>query len=41
LRHGDQLLVVATESVREATERRLRAVDRAGRYAAWQGETGD
>ncbi len=40
LRHGDQLLVVATESVREATERRLRAVDRAGRYAAWQGETG-
>jgi cell volume regulation protein A len=41
LRHGDQLLVVATESVRDATERRLRAVDRAGRYAAWQGETGD
>lgn len=41
LRQGDQLLVVATESVREATERRLRAVDRAGRYARWQGESGD
>jgi cell volume regulation protein A len=41
LRHGDQLLIVATEAVRDATERRLRAVDRAGRYAKWQGETGD
>ncbi|HEX3785809.1 MAG TPA: potassium/proton antiporter [Pseudonocardiaceae bacterium] len=40
LREGDQLLVVATEAVREATERRLRAVDRAGRYASWKGETG-
>jgi cell volume regulation protein A len=40
LREGDQLLVVTTEAVRQATERRLRAVDRAGRYARWKGETG-
>ncbi len=40
LREGDQLLVVATAGVREATERRLRAVDRAGRLARWRGETG-
>jgi cell volume regulation protein A len=40
LREGDQILVVATEAVREATERRLRAVDRAGRYAGWKGESG-
>jgi cell volume regulation protein A len=38
---GDQLLVVATTAQREATERRLRAVARAGRLAAWYGETGD
>jgi cell volume regulation protein A len=38
---GDQLLVVATTAEREATERRLRAVARAGRLAAWYGETGD
>lgn len=37
---GDQLLVVATEQVRTATERRIRAVDRAGRFARWRGETG-
>jgi cell volume regulation protein A len=41
LRTGDQLLVVATSLVREKTERRLRAVARAGRLAAWVGETGD
>jgi potassium/hydrogen antiporter len=41
LRTGDQLLVVATTALREATERRLRAVARAGRLAAWYGETGD
>ncbi|GII20924.1 potassium/proton antiporter [Planosporangium mesophilum] len=38
---GDQLLVVATTAQREAVERRLRAVARAGRLAAWYGETGD
>jgi cell volume regulation protein A len=36
----DQLLVVATERVRTATEHRIRAVDRAGRFARWRGETG-
>jgi cell volume regulation protein A len=40
LQEGDQLLVVATEAAREATERRIRAVDRAGRYARWKGERG-
>ncbi len=38
LREGDQLLVVAAERVREAAERRIRAVDRAGRYAKWKGD---
>jgi cell volume regulation protein A len=41
LQVDDQLLVVATERVRGATERRIRAVDRAGRYARWMGETGN
>jgi cell volume regulation protein A len=41
LREGDQLLVVATERVRAAAERRIRAVDRVGRYARWRGETGE
>ncbi len=41
LLHGDQLLVVTTITSRDATERRLRAVARAGRLAAWRGETGD
>jgi cell volume regulation protein A len=40
LKEGDQLLVVATEAIRTATERRLRAVDRAGRLAGWFGEAG-
>ena len=40
LQEQDQLLVVATEKVREATERRIRAVDRAGRFARWKGEKG-
>jgi potassium/hydrogen antiporter len=40
LQVGDQLLVVATEQVRDRTEQRIRAVDRAGRFAAWKGETG-
>jgi cell volume regulation protein A len=41
LQEADQLLVVATEQVRQLTERRIRAVDRAGRFARWRGETGD
>ena len=40
LRAGDQLLVVTTAAAREATERRIRAVDRAGRLARWHGESG-
>jgi cell volume regulation protein A len=40
LQEGDELLVVATQQARTATERRIRAVDRAGRYARWRGETG-
>lgn len=41
LQEADQLLVVATEQARSLTERRIRAVDRAGRFAKWRGETGD
>ena len=40
LRVGDQFLVVTTAAAREATERRIRAVDRAGRLARWYGESG-
>jgi cell volume regulation protein A len=40
LQEHDQLLVVATERSRNETEQRIRAVDRAGRYARWMGETG-
>lgn len=40
LRANDQLVVFATPEVRNATERRLRAVARAGRLAHWFGETG-
>jgi cell volume regulation protein A len=40
LRAGDQLLVVCTAAARGRAERRLRAVDRAGRLARWRGETG-
>lgn len=38
IRVGDNLLVVATAQVRDATERRLRAVSRRGRLARWFGE---
>lgn len=38
---GDHLLLVVTEDVLEQTERRLRAVSRAGRLAEWHGESGD
>jgi cell volume regulation protein A len=41
LRGGDQLLLVTTNSNRRATERRLRAISRAGRLAGWYGERGD
>lgn len=37
---GDQLLIVAPAAVREQTERRLRAVSRAGKLAGWYGEYG-
>jgi cell volume regulation protein A len=37
---GDTLLVVAADGVREETERRLRAVGRAGPLARWYGESG-
>jgi cell volume regulation protein A len=37
---GDSLLVVATDAVRDATERRLRAVSRRGRLARWFDEHG-
>lgn len=40
LRRGDELLVVATDPVRDAAERRLRAVGRGGKLADWLG-TGD
>jgi cell volume regulation protein A len=35
LRHGDQLLVVTPQSVRDRTEKRLHAVSRGGRLADW------
>jgi cell volume regulation protein A len=40
LRAGDSLLIVTTAAVREAAERRLRAVSRRGRLARWVGEEG-
>jgi len=40
LRTGDRLLIVAPAAVREQTERRLRAVSRAGKLAGWFGEHG-
>ncbi|WP_433263701.1 potassium/proton antiporter [Actinosynnema sp. CS-041913] len=40
LQEHDQLLVVCTETARTATERRIRAVDRAGRFARWKGDAG-
>ncbi|MEU6646137.1 potassium/proton antiporter [Saccharomonospora sp. NPDC046836] len=41
LQERDELLVVTTESARNAAERRIRAVDRAGPLAKWKGELGD
>jgi len=40
LRSGDRLLIVASAAVRKQTERRLRAVSRAGKLAGWFGEYG-
>ncbi|MEU6669735.1 potassium/proton antiporter [Streptomyces sp. NPDC046727] len=40
LRRGDELLVVATDPVRDATERRLRAVAHGGKLAGWLGTDG-
>ncbi|MET8081054.1 potassium/proton antiporter [Streptomyces sp. NPDC005303] len=37
LRRGDELLVVATDPVRDAAERRLRAVGHGGKLADWLG----
>lgn len=41
LRRGDELLVVATDPVRDAAERRLRAVGRGGKLAGWLGTSGN
>ncbi|WKX74390.1 potassium/proton antiporter [Streptomyces sp. XD-27] len=40
LRRGDELLVVATDPVRDAAERRLRAVGKGGKLAGWLGTDG-
>ncbi|MEV5161189.1 potassium/proton antiporter [Streptomyces sp. NPDC053728] len=40
LRRGDELLVVATDPVRDATEARLRAVGEGGKLAGWLGTGG-
>ncbi|MFI1397478.1 potassium/proton antiporter [Streptomyces sp. NPDC020681] len=40
LRWGDELLVVATDPVRDAAERRLRAVGQGGKLADWLGPEG-
>jgi cell volume regulation protein A len=41
LKVGDSLLIVATAQVRDAAERRLRAVSRRGRLARWMNEYGE
>ncbi|MFD4409777.1 potassium/proton antiporter [Streptomyces sp. NPDC058251] len=41
LRRGDELLVVATDPVRDAAEKRLRAVGRGGKLASWLGTSGN
>lgn len=41
LRTGDELIVVTAAKVRDATERRLRAVSRRGKLAGWFGERGE
>ncbi len=41
LRRGDELLVVTTDPVRDAAERRLRAVGQGGKLAQWLGTGGN
>jgi cell volume regulation protein A len=41
LRRGDALLIVTTASARVEAERRLRAVSRRGKLAAWYGDHGE
>ncbi|MEV3859569.1 potassium/proton antiporter [Streptomyces sp. NPDC050095] len=41
LRRGDELLVVATDPVRDAAEARLRAVAHGGKLAGWLGASGE
>jgi cell volume regulation protein A len=41
LRRGDELLVVATDPVRDAAEQRLRAVGQGGKLAGWLGAAGN
>ncbi|MEU6395335.1 potassium/proton antiporter [Streptomyces sp. NPDC046939] len=41
LRHGDELLVVATDPVRDAAEARLRAIAHGGKLAGWLGTGGE
>ncbi len=40
LRHGDELLVITTDPVRDAAERRLLSVSRGGKLAGWLGSGG-
>lgn len=40
LRHGDELLVVTTDQVRDSAERRLLSVSRGGKLAGWLGSGG-
>ncbi|WDV31696.1 potassium/proton antiporter [Streptomyces sp. AD16] len=41
LQRGDELLVVATDPVRDSAEERLRAVGRGGKLAGWLGTSGE
>ncbi len=40
LQAGDELVIIVAPGARTTSERRLRAVHRAGRLARWHGETG-
>jgi potassium/hydrogen antiporter len=40
LRHGDELIIVTPRTLRDETQKRLRAVSRQGRLAGWFGEEG-
>jgi potassium/hydrogen antiporter len=40
LQRGDEMLIVAPRRMRDATERRIRAVSRSGRLAGWFGDRG-